>query len=47
MILMKLRLHFLFTDLYQQFEIYLVAFVHDFLIYVMDMDLIYLKSSVT
>ena len=36
-----------FTDLSQQFEIYLVAFVHDFLIYVMDMGLIYLKSSVT
>ena len=47
MTLMKLRLHFLFIDLSQQFEIYLVAFVHDFLIYVMDMDLIYLKSPVT
>ena len=47
MTLMKLRLHFLFIDLSQQFEIYLVAFVHDFLIYVMDMGLIYLKSSVT
>ena len=30
MILMKLRLHFLFTNLSQDFEIYLVALAHTF-----------------
>ena len=45
MALMKLRLHFLFTDLSQHFGIYLKAVVHEFLINFMGLELIYLKSS--